>query len=128
MSSIVHIEVAAADPAATSAFYQELFGWKITAQPFDGGMVYHMFESQPNLGGGFPQVGSGPNGESGFKPGDIVFYVATDDIEASLAKAEALGGRTLLGKTEIPGMGWFAHFADPTGNRIGLFSMGTPPA
>jgi ferritin-like metal-binding protein YciE len=29
----------------------------------------------------------------------------------------------LLPKTEIPGMGWYAIFADPTGNRLGLFSM-----
>jgi predicted enzyme related to lactoylglutathione lyase len=25
-------------------------------------------------------------------------------------------------KTEIPGMGWYAIFSDPTGNRIGLFT------
>jgi predicted enzyme related to lactoylglutathione lyase len=24
-------------------------------------------------------------------------------------------------KQEIPAIGWFAFFADPTGNRIGLF-------
>lgn len=46
--------------------------------------------------------------------------VATSDIEASLAQAEALGGRTLVPKLRIPGVGWFAVFADATGTCIGL--------
>ena len=37
-------------------------------------------------------------------------------------KIESLGGQTLLPKTEIPNIGWFALFADPTGNRVGLFT------
>ena len=34
---------------------------------------------------------------------------------------EARGGKTILPKTEIPGVGWFAFFADPTGNQVALF-------
>jgi uncharacterized protein len=49
-------------------------------------------------------------------------YVSTDDIDATLAHVEALGGKTLLPKTEIPHNGWFAFFADPAGNRIGLYT------
>lgn len=34
------------------------------------------------------------------------------------------GGQVLVPKTEIGnGYGFFAHFADPEGNRIGLHSM-----
>jgi hypothetical protein len=49
-------------------------------------------------------------------------YVGTDDIEATLAKAETLGGEILVPKSEIPGQGWFGMFSDPTGNQIGLFT------
>ena len=54
--------------------------------------------------------------------GDVLVYVATDDVQASLAKAESLGGKTLVPKTEIPKIGWFGIFADPTGNKVGLFT------
>jgi predicted enzyme related to lactoylglutathione lyase len=33
----------------------------------------------------------------------------------------AQGGKILAPKTEIPGMGWFAFFADPNGNRLALY-------
>ena len=111
--SFVHIEFAAEDPKASSEFYKTLFGWKIEAVP---GMDYVMFDTEPGLGGGFPKV----DGEL-YKKGDVIVYVSTDDIEATLAKVEKLGGKTLLSKTEIPGMGWFAFFADPAGNRVGLY-------
>lgn len=58
-------------------------------------------------------------------PGDILIYIQTEDIETSLSEIEAAGGKTLLLKSEIPGIGWYALFADLTGNRVGLYkSMG----
>ena len=55
-------------------------------------------------------------------PGDVLIYIGTDDIEASLAKIQALGGKVVAPKTEIPQTGWFAIFTDPTGNKIGLYT------
>jgi hypothetical protein len=52
----------------------------------------------------------------------VLVYVQTDDIEATLAKVESLGGRVLVPKTEIPTVGWFGVFSDPTGNKVGLYS------
>lgn len=113
--SIVHVEIPATHAATSSKFYADLFDWKIqTAPEFD----YHMFQADPGPGGGFVTVG----GEGNNKIGEVIIYVSTDDIDATLAKAEALGGKTLMPKTEIPGVGWFAHFADPAGNRIALFT------
>ncbi len=112
---IVHIEFPADDPAAAARFYGELFGWKVTAMPdFD----YYLFDGSPGPGGGFPRIDE----KLGIKAGDVVVYVDTDNIEASLAKAESLGGKTLVRKTEIPGQGWFAFFRDPTGNRVALYT------
>jgi predicted enzyme related to lactoylglutathione lyase len=88
--------------------------WKIEAQPE---MDYVMFDVEPGPGGGFPKA----DGET-YKKGDVIVYISTDDIEATLAKVEELGGKTLLPKTEIPNMGWFAFFSDPTGNRVGLYT------
>jgi len=33
-----------------------------------------------------------------------------------------LGGKALRQKTEIPGMGWFGIFKDPTGNVLALYT------
>jgi predicted enzyme related to lactoylglutathione lyase len=111
---IVHIEFSAKDPEASSKFYREIFGWKIEV---DTDMNYSMFEAEPGPGGGFNPV----DGEM-TNAGDIFVYIQTEDIEATLAKIESLGGSTLLPKTEIPNTGWFAFFSDPAGNRVGLYT------
>lgn len=111
---VVHIEIPAHDQSASGKFYGDLFGWKIQEYPE---LNYAMFEPEDGPGGGFPKV----DGE-GVTPGSVLVYVGTDDIEASLAKAESLGGSTVVPKTEIPGMGWFAVFSDPTGNRLALYT------
>ncbi len=110
---IVHVELPSQDWQAAGRFYSELFGWKINPMPE---LNYATFDPGDGRGGGFPIA----DGEVNL-PGAVLIYVDTDDIEASLAQAEALGGTTVVPKTEIPGMGWFAVFTDPTGNRIALF-------
>jgi predicted enzyme related to lactoylglutathione lyase len=49
-----------------------------------------------------------------------IFYVNVDDIGAYLAKAESLGGKTLVPKMQIP-TGSFAWLSDPDGNTVGLW-------
>jgi predicted enzyme related to lactoylglutathione lyase len=110
----VHIELSTRDAAESARFYSELFGWKTQAIPE---MNYTTFET----GEGSPDGGFNPLGEQ-VKAGDVFIYVGTDDIDASLAKAESLGGTKVVPKTEIPGTGWFASFKDPTGNIVGLFT------
>ena len=110
---IVHIEIPARDPNATGEFYAAVFGWKVEA---DASMDYVMFDPGVQPGGGFPKI----DGEM-FKGNDLIVYIDADDIEATLAKIEAHGGKALLPKTEIPTIGWFAIFADPDGNRMALF-------
>ena len=116
---IVHIEFAAPDQAAAGKFYSDLFGWKVEAFPE---FHYYTFETGPN------EVGGGINPVSKSYPaGTVVFYVGTDDIEATLKKAEGLGAKTLMEKMEIPGMGWMGMFRDPAGNMIGLWKEAMHP-
>jgi predicted enzyme related to lactoylglutathione lyase len=110
--AIVHIEIPSADPKASGQFYGDLFGWNIDASnDFD----YVMYSPSEGPGGGFTKI------DENTKPGDVLMYVDTDDIEGSLAKAESLGAQRALGQTEVPGMGWFAVFVDPSGNKIALW-------
>ncbi len=119
--SIVHVELPANDPEAAAGFYSSLFGWKTESSATGGGAYWH-FRPDDQPGGGFNPVGT--EGMMQVEPGDIFIYISTDDIEATLAKAESLGGKILMKKQEIPGMGWWALFADPTGNKIGVYADG----
>ena len=112
---ICHIEIPALDPKAAGAFYAEVFGWQIQADPVRN---YHLFEPQRGPAGAFVQAGEA----TGAKVGEVLIYIFTDDIDATLAKAKAQGATTLTPKTEVPNNGWFAIFADPSGNRIALYA------
>ena len=111
--AIVHVDIPSRDPASNSKFYTNLFGWQLREFPE---LNYTTFSAEPGPGGGFPSVDGDTN-----KAGEVLIYVSTDDINASLARAEAAGGRTLTPLVEIPGQGAYAVFTDPEGNRIGLY-------
>ena len=112
---ISHIEIPTKDRTKSAKFYEELFGWEIQSMDKKG-FPYTVWQSG-NVRGGFPEL------DELYKPGDVVVYIDSDDIEADLKKIEATGGKTLLGKTEIPGVGIYAFFADPTGNRMALYTL-----
>jgi predicted enzyme related to lactoylglutathione lyase len=47
--------------------------------------------------------------------------VDDDDIDASLARIEELGGRTVIGRQQVGDLGWTAYFTDVEGNTLGLW-------
>lgn len=112
--SIVHIEFPVHDQDAAGKFFSELFGWEYHPLPE---MNYALFSAGDGPGGGFPIA----DGQM-YNVNQPLVYVSTDDIEASLAKAESLGATTIVPKTEIPGQGWFAIFSSPTGNTMALYT------
>lgn len=112
--AIVHIEIPAEDRKASAQFYSQLFDWEIDNSMDE--FNFTMFTAGDGPGGGFPNI------SDGFEAGQVLIYVATPDVDASLEQAEALGGKVVAPKTEIPGIGWFGIFQDPTGNSIGLYS------
>jgi predicted enzyme related to lactoylglutathione lyase len=116
---IVHVEISSSDLEASGRFYSQLFGWKIEHTPE---LNYTTFQAEGGPGGGFNPI-------SETNPaGTVVVYVDSDDIQADLAKAESLGAATVVPKTEIPQMGWFAMFRDPSGNTVGLYTAMNPAA
>jgi uncharacterized protein len=115
--NVVHVEIPARNREAAGKFYQDLLGWKIQSMPE---MNYTMWEAGDGSGGGFPDV-SADN-----PAGQVLVYIDSDDIDADLKKVGELGGKVLHQKTEIPGMGWFGIFKDPTGNSLGLYTSMNP--
>lgn len=116
----VHVEIPADNTLAAGKFYGDVFGWNIETDPT---FNYSQFKAEGGPGGGFVSTQEATDGGMvQYKPDSLLLYIGSDDIDASLAKIEANGGKTVLPKTEIPGIGWFAIFTDPTGNRLALFT------
>ena len=115
--NIVHIEIPALHAEKAGSFYHDLFGWEIESIP---DMDYVMWDAGHGSQGGFNPL------DDEFKPGDVLIYVASQDIDADLKQCEKVGGTIVRNKTEIPGTGWYGIFKDPTGNRIGLYTSKNP--
>jgi uncharacterized protein len=98
---------------ALQHFSSKLFDWSINAA--GDGSGYGLVEAgEKGVSGG---IGASQDGAQG----GVTFYVEVDDLAAFLAKAETLGGKTVVPPTEIPNSGLsFAFFADPEGNVVGL--------
>jgi predicted enzyme related to lactoylglutathione lyase len=68
-------------------------------------------------------VGTAPEGYDGH----VTFYVAVDDVEAALAKAESLGGSRMMGPDVIPEVNIeIGLFTDPEGHVIGVVKPEAP--
>jgi predicted enzyme related to lactoylglutathione lyase len=116
--NVVHVEIPAANVEAAGKFYQDLFGWKISHDPE---LNYSMWEAgNGDAYGGFPQVSDQTHA------GQVLVYIASDDIDADLKKVVEMGGKVIFPKDEIPQTGWFALFQDPTGNVLGLYTSMNP--
>lgn len=114
---IVHIEIPTTDMAATEEFYATLFGWE--SEPMMEG--YHGFSTPDGVAGAFSSmIQPSENGP--------VLYIYCADIDSKLPEIEAAGGTVAMGRTPIPGVGWFALFVDTSGNVLGLFSAEDAPA
>jgi len=114
---VLHFEIVGKDAAALRSFYSRMFDWNIDA---DNPMGYGVVAREENLapdgagiGGG---IGTGPEGYEGH----VTFYVEVPDVEAALAKAEALGGTRLMGPDNVmPGL-VIGQFTDPEGHLVGV--------
>jgi hypothetical protein len=108
---VTHFEINAQDAPKTQKFYRDLFGWGIdTNNPQSYGMIDTKAKGNGINGG----IGATQTGRSW-----VTFYVETDDLAKTLAKAEQLGGRTVMQPMDA-GMVMYALFEDPEGNVIGL--------
>ena len=108
----VHVELPTQDGAAMRKFYGDIFGWEFSHMDSP---EYWSFATD-GLGGGLSEV------NDQVKPGDVLLYIGSEDIEADLKAIQATGGQVVMPKTEIPTIGWMAMFSDPTGNVLGLYS------
>ena len=49
----------------------------------------------------------------------MLFFIGVEDVEATLARAEELGGTIIQPAQQVPGV-TFGVFADPQGHAVGV--------
>lgn len=140
---VVHFEVNGLRAADAAKFYSQLFGWDVQTIPE---IDYATVDTRAGRGinGGFGYTREG-------QPAHVTFFVAADDPQSVLEKAESLGAKTVVQVTEQPNVAtrwrrakWastnrrpsrtaippqipmFARFADPEGNIIAVVTDDDP--
>ena len=115
----VHIELTTDNVGKAKSFYKSLFDWKLKDVPMGGGQTYTMVDVGNGTGGGMFQMAGAPVA--------WIPYVAVSDVARATAKAKSLGATILKDKSEVPGMGWFSIFQDPTGAIIAVWEPKPKP-
>ena len=108
---VVHFEIGCQNQERTADYFSQLFGWKM--QAMGPATMIDTQAAGAGIQGHMTALGHEPHNYT-------IFYVDVDDVPAALAKAESLGGKTVVPPVTIPN-GTFAWFADPEGNTIGLW-------
>lgn len=119
MDSVRHFEFSAPDRVALGTFYSDLFGWHTEA--FEE-MSYVTIDTHAGKG---INGGIGPVSE-GMAP-TTTLYVAVDDLQATLDKAESLGGKTIMPPMDIPDVVSLAIFMDVQGCPVGIIKNAGDP-
>src|SRR2546430_13713918 len=60
-------------------------------------------------------------------PAGVLDYILSKDIDGTVKKIQSSGGSIVTPKMEIPGMGFFAVFQDPTGITFALYEPQAAP-
>lgn len=110
----VHVELNTDDPAKARAFYAKVFRWQLEDVPMPGG-PYTMVKVGDGTGGGILKKPM-PSAPTAWLP-----YVQVDDLAKTIAAAREHGAQIVLEKTEVPGMGVYGIFVDPTGAALGVW-------
>jgi uncharacterized protein len=113
---VVHFEVMGNDGDKLRAFYSDLFDWEIDA---NNPMGYGIVAREGNTNAEGIGIGGGIGGSTEF-PSHVTFYVEVPDVEASLAKAESLGGTRVMGPDVVTEGVEIGLFRDPDDGLIGL--------
>jgi predicted enzyme related to lactoylglutathione lyase len=115
-------ELMTTDPDAAIGFYQKTIGWG--AMPWQQDESYRMF-----MWNGVPMAGlmllPDQELEAGARP-YWLSYVGVSDVDATLMRVDALGGKTYVAPMDVPTVGRIAVLADPQGAMFGVYQPAQP--
>ena len=104
------------DPERAKTFYEGLFGWKLVLSQNDSNGYLHISNGDNFIGGVPPAQYRNPDVPPHWM---LYFYVA--DVDASAAKATALGAAVHMAPMTVEKVGRMAFLADPQGSAFAIF-------
>lgn len=119
--TIVHFDIPADDVEKLASFYRKVFDWKIEKLP--GPVDYWLIETVPTDSFGRlvePGVNGGMMKRERLEQRSIN-CILVESVEEYAKRIEDNGGRIIVPKQEVTGMGYFAIALDPEGNQFAIW-------
>lgn len=122
MDKVVHFEIPADNLARAKKFYSSVFGWKLEDAPEMEYTMVSTVEVDPKTR--MPRESGAINGGMMKRMEAVkgpVVTINVDDIDRAIEKVTKAGGKRVVDKQEVMGMGWNAYVKDTEGNVIGIW-------
>jgi uncharacterized protein len=112
------VDLLTSDPDRSTEFYRRLFGWTVQDPGEEYGGYLNFLEDGVQVAGCMRN-----DGASGV-PDVWSVYLATDDADATIARAAAAGGQVMVPAMDVMALGRMAVLADVGGAVIGMWQPG----
>lgn len=123
MPTIVHFEIPSDDIERSKVFYKELFGWNTEKWPGSEnaaeGMEYLVITTTDQNGN--KSLSGGMMKRQNPQQQGITNYIDVNSVDEYSTKIEKLGGKVIVPKMPVAGMGYFAVCLDTENNRFGIW-------
>jgi len=116
-NQLSHFAVHVDDLGRARKFYGGVFGW--TFQGFGGGPITDFCQIKDAAGNLLSPLGAMQSRKYNPAPQPVIGFecsIAVEDVDAITRAIEANGGKIVMQKAAIPGVGWVAKFLDTEGN------------
>jgi len=123
MPTIVHFEIPSDNIERSKKFYNELFGWNIEkwsgSEKMPDGMEYWMITTTDDKGN--KSLTGGMMNRQNPQQQGITNYINVKSVQEHSSMVEQLGGKVIMQKTPVPGMGYFAVCTDTENNTFAIW-------
>lgn len=130
MNPVVHFELPADDRKKLADFYSQAFGWETNFLGEDMGNYVTVSTAETDQNGMLKQPGAINGGiyikGQGTQSDCPSLVIAVDDIHEHIDIVKRYGGTILGEPVDIPGVGPFVSFRDPSGNVCSILQPVMP--
>ena len=126
MPTIVHFEIPADDVERAKKFYSDLFGWKMekwhrtgSTDSSSSNMEYWIINTTDDKGNK-ASIGGGMMKRQE-QHQHITDFIDVNSVDEYSSKIDKLGGKVVVSKMGVPGMGYFAVCHDTENNSFGIW-------
>jgi uncharacterized protein len=123
MPTLVHFEIPSDDLERSRKFYSELFGWNFEKwsgpESLPEGMEYLVITTKDDKGN--KSIGGGMMKRQNSEQQGMTNYIDVKSVDEHSDRVMQLGGKVVIPKKTIAGMGYFAVCLDTENNTFGIW-------